>query len=166
MIKLGKIVGTFGIKGELKIYPLTNYKEMFLDFEYLFVALDKEILKINVVKARIQKNTVIILLEGINSINQAQDFIGRDILIEESSLPELDEAEEYVYKLLGMKVYLENNELLGSISDVFDNGAHGIYEIKDENGKEILIPVLDDTIVSRDFDEGKMVVKILPGLLD
>jgi 16S rRNA processing protein RimM len=166
MIKLGKIVGTFGIKGELKIYPLTNYKEMFLDFEYLFVALDKEILKIDVVKARIQKNTVIILLEGINSINQAQDFIGRDIMIEESSLPELDEAEEYVYKLLGMKVYLENNELLGSISDVFDNGAHGIYEIKDENGKEILIPVLDDTIVSRDFDEGKMVVKILPGLLD
>jgi 16S rRNA processing protein RimM len=166
MIKLGKIVGTFGIKGELKIYPLTNYKEMFLEFEYLFVAAEKDLLRVEVVKARIQKNTVIVLLEGINSINQAQDFIGRDILIEESSLPELDETEEYVYKLLGMKVYLENNELLGSISDVFDNGAHGIYEIKDENGKEILIPVLDDTIISRDFEEGKMVVKLLPGLLD
>lgn len=166
MIKLGKIVGTFGIKGELKIYPLTNFKEMFLDFDYLFLATEKDLLKVDVVKARIQKNTVIILFDGIDSINQAQDFIGRDILIEESSLPELDETEEYVYKLLGMKVYLENNELLGSISDVFDNGAHGIYEIKDENGKEILIPVLDDTIISRDFDEGKMVVRLLPGLLD
>lgn len=166
MIKLGKIVGTFGIKGELKIYPLTNFKEMFLDFDYLFLATEKDLLKVDVVKARIQKNTVIILFDGIDSINQAQDFIGRDILIEESSLPELDETEEYVYKLLGMKVYLENNELLGSISDVFDNGAHGIYEIKDENGKEILIPVLDDTIISRNFDEGKMVVRLLPGLLD
>lgn len=166
MIKLGKIVGTFGIKGELKIYPLTNFKEMFLDFDYLFLATEKDLLKVDVVKARIQKNTVIILFDGIDSINQAQDFIGRDILIEESSLPELDETEEYVYKLLGMKVYLENNELLGSISDVFDNGAHGIYEIKDENGKEILIPVLDETIISRDFDEGKMVVRLLPGLLD
>ncbi len=166
MIKLGKIVGTFGIKGELKIYPLTNYKEMFLEFEYLLISAVKEPIKVNVVKARIQKNTIIILLEGINSINQAQDFIGKDILIEESLLPELDETEEYVYKLLGMKVYLENNELLGSISDVFDNGAHGIYEIKNENGKEIMIPVLEDTIISRDFDEGKMVVKLLPGLLD
>ncbi len=166
MIKLGKIVGTFGIKGELKIYPLTNYKEMFLEFEYLLISTGKDLMKVNVVKARIQKNTIIILLEGINSINQAQDFIGKDILIEESLLPELDETEEYVYKLLGMKVYLENNELLGSISDVFDNGAHGIYEIKDENGREIMIPVLDDTIISRDFDEGKMVVKLLPGLLD
>lgn len=166
MIKLGKIVGTFGIKGELKIYPLTNYKEMFLDFEYLFLENDKDLLKVDIVKARIQKNTIIILLEGINSINQAQDFIGKDILVEESLLPELDETEEYVYKLLGMEVYLENNEFLGSISDVFDNGAHGIYEIKDEHGKEILIPVLEDTIISRDFDEGKMVVKLLPGLLD
>jgi 16S rRNA processing protein RimM len=166
MIKLGKIVGTFGIKGELKIYPLTNYKEMFLEFEYLFLSTDKDLLRVNVVKARIQKNTIIILLEGIDSINQAQDFIGKDVLIEESLLPELDETEEYVYKLLGMKVYLENNELLGSISDVFDNGAHGIYEIKNEDGKEILIPVLEDTIISRDFEEGIMVVKLLPGLLD
>lgn len=166
MIKLGKIVGTFGIKGELKIYPLTNYKEMFLDFEYLYVANDKDLVKVDVVKARIQKNTIIILLNGINSINQAQDYIGKDILIEESLLPELDEAEEYVYKLLGMKVYLENNEFIGSITDVFDNGAHGIYEIKDDYGKEILIPVLEDTVIKRDFDEGKMVVKLLPGLLD
>lgn len=166
MIKLGKIVGTFGIKGELKIYPLTNYKEMFLGFDYLFVANNDDLLKLDIVKARIQKNTIIILLEGINYINQAQMLIGRDILVEESLLPELDETEEYVYKLLGMKVYLENNEFIGSITDVFDNGAHGIYEIKDDNGKEILIPVLDDTIISRDFDEGKMVVRLLPGLLD
>ncbi|KAF0091358.1 MAG: 16S rRNA processing protein RimM [Fusobacteria bacterium] len=166
MIKLGKIVGTFGIKGELKIYPLTNYKEMFLEFEDLLISTGKDLVRVNVVKARIQKNTIIILLEGIDSINKAQDFIGKDILIEESLLPELDETEEYVYKLLGMKVFLENSELLGSISDVFDNGAHGIYEIKDENGKEILIPVLEDTIISRDFDEGIMVVKLLPGLLD
>lgn len=166
MIILGKIVGTFGIKGELKIYPLTNYKEMFLEFQYLLIATGKDLMKVNVVKARIQKNTIIVLLEGIDSINRAQDFIGKDILIEESLLPELDETEEYVYKLLGMKVYLENNELLGSISDVFDNGAHGIYEIKNEAGKEILIPILEDTIIKRDFDEGIMVVKLLPGLLD
>lgn len=166
MIILGKIVGTFGIKGELKIYPLTNYKEMFLEFQYLLIATDKDLIKVNVVKARIQKNTIIVLLEGINSINQAQDFIGKDILIEESLLPKLDETEEYVYKLLGMKVYLENNELLGSISDVFDNGAHGIYEIKNEAGKELLIPILEDTVIKRDFDEGIMVVKLLPGLLD
>lgn len=166
MIKLGKIIGTFGIKGELKIYPLTNYKEMFLDFEYFFIANEKDPLKVDIVKARIQKNTIIVLLEGINSINQAQEYIGKDIFIEESTLPKLDESEEYVYKLLGMKVYLENNDLIGSISNVFDNGAHGIYEIKDDSGKEILIPVLDDTIVSRDFEEGNMVVRLLPGLLD
>ena len=166
MINLGKIVGTFGIKGELKIYPLTNYKEMFLDFEYLLLSNGKDLQKVNVEKARIHKNTVIVLFEGITSINQAQDFIGKEIYIEESLMPELDETEEYVFKLLGMKVYLENDEILGSITDVFDNGAHSIYEITDDKGKEILIPVIDDTIISRDFNEGKMVVKLLPGLLD
>ena len=166
MIKLGKIIGTFGIKGELKIYPLTNYKEMFLDFKQIYVSKDDAVIKVNLKKARIQKNTVIVLFEGIDSINQAQDYIGRDIMVNETDLPELEESEEYVYRLLGMKVYLEDNEYIGSISDVFYNGAHDVYEIKNGNGKEILIPVLADTIISRDFEEGKMVVRLLPGLLD
>ncbi len=166
MIILGKIVGTFGIKGEVKIYPLTNYKEMFLDFKSLLVNEGDGFKKINIIKARIKKNTVITLLEDIVSIEQAQELIGKEIFIEENELPELDENEEYVYRLLGMKVYLENKEYLGSIIDVFDNGAHNIYVIQDQNGKEIMIPVLVETIITRDFDEGMMVVKILPGLLD
>ncbi len=166
MIILGKIVGTFGIKGELKIYPLTNQKEIFLDFKFLLLSKDDDLKKINIMKSRIQKNTVIVLLEGITTINQAQEFIGKEILIEENELPELDEEEAYVFRLLGMKVYLENNDYLGEIIDVFDNGAHSIYVIKDEIGKEIMIPVIGDTIISRNYEEGKMIVKILPGLLD
>lgn len=166
MIKLGKIVGTFGIKGELKIYPLTNYKEMFLDFKYLLLANGNEFNKVKIERARIHKNTIIILFEGIKSINEALEFIGKEIYIEEDKLPDLDDEEEYIYRLIGMRVYEENDHFLGTIADVFDNGAHSIYEVKDENGKEILIPVINDTIVSRDFEEGKLVVKLLPGLLD
>jgi len=166
MIILGKIVGTFGIKGEVKIYPMTNYKEMFLEFKYLLLAEGNDFKKIDIIKARIQKNTVIMSLKDITSINQAQEYIGKEIFISEDALPELDEEEEYVYKLLGMHVYTEDNKYLGLIIDVFDNGAHSIYVIQDNNKNEIMIPILVDTIVYRDFDEGKMVVKILPGLLD
>ncbi|MDD2370774.1 MAG: ribosome maturation factor RimM [Firmicutes bacterium] len=166
MIIIGKIVGTFGIKGELKIYPLTNNKEMFLDFKSLLLTDGAGFKKVNVVKSRIQKNTVIMLLESIVTVNQAQEFIGKEIFIEESELPDLEEEEAYVYELLGMKVYLENNDYLGKIIDVFDNGAHSIYVIEDDNKKEILIPVLKDTVITRNYDEGNMVVKILPGLLD
>lgn len=86
--------------------------------------------------------------------------------MEEELMPELDDGEEYVFRIIGLKVFLEDDSFIGTVVDVFNNGAHSVYELKDENGKEFMIPVLDDTVVSRDFDEGKMTVRLLPGLLD
>lgn len=166
MIKIGKIVGTFGIKGELKIYPMTNHEEMFLEFDHLILESKKEFRKYELKHARFHKNTVLVILDDIDSINEAEKLIGSEVYMEEELMPELDDGEEYVFRIIGLKVFLEDDSFIGTVVDVFNNGAHSVYELKDENGKEFMIPVLDDTVVSRDFDEGKMTVRLLPGLLD
>lgn len=165
MIKIGKIIGFFGIKGELKIYPYTNDIDMFLKFKELYVDDKKKFSKIKITGIRRHKNIVLMMVDDIINIENALPLLEKNLYVKESSLPSLKE-ESYVYQLLSSKVYDESGYCLGVIKDVFFAGAHDIYSIVNDKGKEILIPVIPGVIVNRDLENKKIIVKILPGLLD
>lgn len=166
MIKIGKIVGSFGIKGELKVYPYTNDIDMLLKFKELYIDNKEEFSKIKIAGSRKHKNIILIMVEGIRNIEDSLTLLEKNIYIEESSLPSLEEGESYVYQLLSSKVYDEEGNYLGVVEDVFSAGAHDIYSVISAEGKEILIPVIPGVIVSKDMENKKIVVRILPGLLD
>ena len=166
MIKIGKIVGSFGIKGELKVYPYTNDIDMFLKFKELYIDNKEEFSKIKITGSRKHKNIILIMIEGIGNIEDSLPLLEKNIYIEESSLPSLEEGESYVYQLLSSQVYDEAGNYLGAIEDVFSADAHDIYSVINDEGEEILIPVIPGVILSKDMENKKIVVKILPGLLD
>ena len=165
MIQIGKIVAPFGIKGEVKIYPMTNLKEMFLDFDHVIIKGKTQDLKMEIQKSRIHKNTIVATFEGIDSIEDAEKYINSELYVEEDQLPELEEDEQYLYQILEMEVYNKEGEYLGIITDIFENGAHSVYVVKDGES-EILLPGIPSVVLEKDLKQKRMIVNILPGLLD
>lgn len=165
MIKIGKIVGAFGIKGEVKIYPMTNYFEMFFDFDEMYIESKNGFSPLHLTKSRIHKNTIVAVFTEIPSMDDVSPYLQKDIFVKEEQLPALEEGEHYLFQLLGMDVFTTEGEFLGRIEDVFDSGAHSVYVVK--NGeREIMIPGIPSVIIEKDYPGRKMVVKLLPGLLD
>lgn len=157
---IGKITGTFGIKGELKIYSESDFK----DFRFRVGA--KLILK----KARLEKEVTVssmrynqkfllITVDNLNNINDVIDLVGLDIYTTEE--PPLDDDEFYVDDLINLKVFNEKGEYLGIVNDVISIPSNDILEVLNDEQK-LLIPYIDDFIVS--IDDEKIVINELEGL--
>lgn len=152
-ITIGKIVNTFGIKGELKVLPYVDYID-----ELSKIYIDNKEYEIS--KSRVQKNVVIIKLKGIDDINLVEHYKGKEIEIDKSDLPELEEGEYYIDDLIGLDVYTDEGKLLGKLDDIFNTGANDIYQV----GK-ILLPDIPDVIKEIDIENQKIIVHIIKGLI-
>ena len=162
--EIGKIAGTHGIKGTLKIFPTTDVPERFelLDEVILEIKNEKKVCKVD--KVAYHKNFVLLTLKEYNDINQVEGFKnGRVLIPEEKALP-LGKDEYYTRYLYDMEVYTEEGERLGTLKEVYTTGANDVYGVKDENGNEILIPAIKQCIIAVDVTNRKMTVKLLEGL--
>lgn len=160
-IKVGKIVNAVGLKGEVKVYNYSDSSEIYEITPEMYVG--SELLQIE--NVRLQKNMVILKLEGINDRNAAEAAKGRDIFITEDDLPELEEGEYYVRDLIGMTVE-EDGNVLGKVTDVLQNTAQDVFEVERKNGKQLLIPRVDEFVLAIDLDTRKIKVKLPEGLLE
>ena len=165
-IEIGEIIGAFGIKGEVKIYPLTNKKEIFLTFkEFKYKDKRKEgILLIE--KIRLYKNVIVCKFKNKNTIESVLPLKGFKLWVSTSMLPELDNGEHYIYEFIGANVWTDDNMKLGQLYDVVTTGAHDIYVVKNHKNKEYLLPGIPEVILEKNMEEKKLVVHLLPGLLD
>lgn len=161
-IKVGKIVNAVGLKGEVKVYNYSDSSEIYEITPQMYVG--TELLDIE--NVRLQKNMVILKLEGIDDRNAAEAAKGRDIFITEYDLPELEEGEYYVRDLIGMTVEEQDGDVLGKVTDVLQNTAQDVFEVARENGKQLLIPRVDEFILDIDLDTRKIKVSLPEGLLD
>lgn len=160
-IKVGKIVNAVGLKGEVKVYNYSDSSEIYEITPEMYVG--SELLQIE--NVRLQKNMVILKLEGINDRNAAEAAKGRDIFITEDDLPELEDGEYYVRDLIGMTVE-EDGNVLGKVTDVLQNTAQDVFEVERKNGKQLLIPRVDEFVLDIDLDTRKIKVKLPEGLLE
>lgn len=152
-IEVGKIVNTFGIKGEIKIYPYVSYFDKINEFY-----IGDELMKIN--KKRFQKNVFIVSIKGIDDINLIEKYKGEIIEINEEDRPEPESGEYYIEDLIGMEVYTDEGKLLGKLDDIFNTGANDIYQVGD-----ILLPATDEVLKQIDIENKKIIVHIIKGLL-
>lgn len=160
-ILMGKVVNVVGLKGELKIYSYTDRNERFEELDQIW--LDNKTYAIE--NVRYQNKVVILKLEGINDRNKAEEQRNKKVYIEESDLQELPEDTYYVRDLIGMTVFNEDAEL-GQITDVIQNAAQDLYEVKTETGKKVLVPVVKEFVLDVDMEQRIVKVKLPEGLLD
>ncbi|WP_374721901.1 ribosome maturation factor RimM [Peribacillus tepidiphilus] len=165
---VGKIVNTHGIKGEVRVISKTD----FADERYkpgnklfLFRKNDTEPLELTVASHRQHKNFDLLTFEGYTNVNQVEPFKEGILKIPESFLTELDEGEYYFHEIIGCSVFTTEGEEIGAIREILTPGANDVWVVKGKNGKEILIPYIDDVVKEIDVENKKILIHPMEGLL-
>ncbi len=164
-IEIGQIVNTNGLKGVVKVNPFTDDISKFESLKYIYIQLKNELKKVKIEQVRYNKNQVLLKLEGIDSIEEAEKYRNFYLKTEKQSQEELGEDTYYIVDLIGLDVYSDKDEYLGKIDDVFPTGSNDVYVIKDNLGKQILIPAIADVVKKVDLKNKKMIINLIPGLL-
>lgn len=163
-VLVGQITKPQGVKGELKIYPITDNIERFKDLNTVLLSNGKNETEFAVKAVRIDpKKLVFMTLEGITTPEEAEKYRGYEVRIHRSAVPPLQDR-WYYFELEGMKVY-QNDILLGTLTSVIETGANDVYLVKD-NKREICIPALKSVVIKVDVTGKRMDVLLPPGLLD
>ena len=108
----------------------------------------------------------ILALEGIDTLESAEALKGKDVFVLRDQLPEAEAGSFYAGDLVGLKVVTARGQVLGVLEEIFDNGAHEVYVVRDKT-REVMLPVVDGVVIEVDLDAGRMVVEPpegLPGL--
>lgn len=150
-IEIGQIVNTNGLKGVVKVNPFTDDISKFEDLKYVYIQLKNELKKVKIEQVRYNKNQVLLKLEGIDSIEEAEKYRNFYLKTEKESQEDLGEDTYYIVDLIGLDVYSDKNEYLGKIEDVFPTGSNDVYVVKDNLGKQILIPAIADVVKEVDL---------------
>lgn len=161
-IKVGKITGAFGIRGELKVYPYTDKPDRFEELDRVFADSQEYV----ITNVRYQKNLILLKFQGISDRNAAEKLRGTELSINRENLRELEEDEFFIFDLIGLEAVDENGKHIGRVCDVIQNSAQDLYEIETDDGKRHLIPAVYEFIPEIDLESGIMMIKPIPGLLD
>lgn len=165
-LEVGQIVNTFGIKGFVKIYPYVDDISRFDNLKNVYIKSKKQETKLEIEEVKYQKNMVLIKFKGIETVEQAQSLRNAYVEIDRCDAVHLEEGQYFIADLLGLPVFIDTGDKLGILDDIFNNGSTDIYVVKNELGKQFLLPYIDDVIKDIDLKNGKIIVHLIDGLID
>lgn len=158
--KVGKIVNTHGLKGEVKVIPSTEDVNNFKRYEVIFIdGIERKILGV-----KFQKDRVILKIEGIDFIDDAEKYKNKIIEVPRDMEPELPEDTFYARDLIGIHVFDTKGNDLGPIYDVIETKNNDVYWIREP--KELLIPVLKDIVLDINLEDEKIIIRPVGEWLD
>lgn len=163
-LELGQIVNVKGLKGEVKVNSFTDDNTKFERISKVFVKQKNTLTEYEIEKVGYNKNQVIIKFKNIDTIEEAEKLRNSYIVVDREIFGELPEGVYYIADLIGLDVYTESNEYLGKVDDIFQTGSNDVYVVKDEKGKEKLLPGIDEVIKKIDLKENKITVNLIKGL--
>ncbi|MHB8064207.1 MAG: ribosome maturation factor RimM [Ruminiclostridium sp.] len=163
---IGQLVNTHGVKGELKSTVLTDDPQRFLDLEWVYIDKKGTLEKYFISGVKFLKHLVVLKFDGVDSIEAAEKLKGLYLKIDRANAVKLPKDSFFITDILGMQVYNENNELLGQLSNVIQTGSNDVYVVKNQEGKEILIPALKSVVKEISLDDRRISVVLPKGLLD
>lgn len=159
---IGKIVGTRGLNGELKVEPYTDFPEDFYEIKNIFLDIESEPLDIK--NIRVHKSQVLMLLTNVQNRTQAEFMRGKLLYAFKKDIP-LDEDRFFIEELKGCLVEdVNSNEIYGKVKDIFNTGANDIYSIVDEEGKEYLLPIIEGTVKEINLEAEKIMINPIKGV--
>ena len=163
LMEIGQIVNTYGIKGFLKVVPYTDDITRFEKLNNIYIQTKKSLETVTIEEVKYAKNLVLLKIKGIDNINDAEIYKNCYIKIDRSDAVELPEDSYFIIDLIGIKVYTDEGEALGDVIDVFPTGANDVYVVKNELGKQVLLPAIGDVIKNVDIQNKKMIVHLIEG---
>ena len=161
-IVVGKAGAPHGVKGELKIIPMTDFPERFEGMKHCYIGNRF----INVAGVRYQKNHVLMTFEGIDTQEAAAALTGAFLSVDRSEAVPLNEGEYYMSDIVGLAVSDTDGNALGTVTDVIRTGSNDVYVVSLPGRREdVLVPALRKVVREISIEEGKMVV-FLPEVVE
>ena len=164
-LEVGQIVNTFGIKGFVKIYPYVNDIKRFDDLKTVYIKVKNEQKILEIEEVKYQKNMVLAKFKGIETVEEANKLRNSYVEIDRKDAIPLEEGEYFIADLLGLDVYIDTGEKLGVLEDIYNTGSSDIYVVKNELGKQFLLPYIDEVIKKIDLENGRITVHLIEGLI-
>lgn len=159
----GKIVGTHGVRGEVRIDPWCDSPAFLAAFKKLY--LDDRGETFIEVKSRPHKNITLAKIKGVDTIEAAERLRGKIVYINRGDV-RLDEGVNFVQDLIGLEVRdVNTNEVYGTLTDVLRTGANDVYEIT-KDGRQYLAPVIDEVVREINIDGGYILMTPMKGIFD
>ncbi len=156
-IVIGKIVAPHGVRGDIRILPLTDKPEQFLDLDYLLLPDGK---KLTVKNARFHKNMVLVTTKEVTTMDAAELLRDKDVSVNFEDLPQLEEGEFYVADLIGLDVLDVEGKKIGTFKDAQSTGVNDYYIVAVPGQKDILIPALKRYVKEINLAEHRIVVEM------
>lgn len=164
-VVVGEVVGAFGVRGEVKVVPLTDFPDRFERTATIYVG--DEHMPYKVRSARSHKTQVLLTLEGVESADAAERLRGSRLWIPAGELHPLAEDQYYLHDMIGLRVRHVDGTSLGTIRDVVPSAGADLYVVRnDTTGAETLLPAVKAFIKQVDVAGGVVVVDPIPGLFD
>ena len=158
-IEIGKILNTHGIKGTIKVQPITSDINRFNDLKYIII--DDQ--RIEVVNRRISNNLVYLDLKDYDDISKVIPFKGKYISVLESDCIDLKEGQYFQYQVIGLRCYDTENNFLGVVKSIIENPVHDILEIEDDSKSVHYVPFIYNFIKSVDLDK-EIIISPIEGM--
>lgn len=162
-LEAGQIVGTHGVRGEVRVQPWCDSPAQFATFKKLYWdAAGQKPVKL---RSRPHKNIALAKLDGVDTVEQAQVLRGKMLYVHRRDI-KLPEGHHLVQDLIGLKVVdVDTGVTYGTLTDVSQTGANAVYHMKTEQG-EVLIPSIPDVVISIDLKQDTLFLRPMKGLLD
>ncbi len=165
LLEIGQIVNSYGIKGFVKVVPFTDDITRFENLKTIYVEQGKKLKEYTIENVKYSKKLVLLKFKGIDDINETISLKNCYLKINRKDAVELTENSYFIVDLIGLEVYTDEDAFLGKLVDVFQTGSNDVYVVKDELGKQILLPAIKEVIKSVDIENKRIIVHLIPGLV-
>ncbi len=162
--ELGNIVKTHGLKGELILLLDVDQPDHYKKLESIFLEINGKLVPFFIQEISQRGNQARLTIEDVDSQDAARELVGKGAYLPLSSLPKLKKGQYYYHDLVGLKVY-EQEKLIGTVREVIE-APHNMLLSVDHQGKEILIPMEEEIMLSVDLDQSRIQTSLPDGLLD
>lgn len=163
-LQIGVITQTHGIHGEVKVFPTTDDNRRFKKLKDCLIEYKGDYIPVKAEGCKFFKNMVILKLNGINSIEEAEPYRQCPLLVDRAHAVPLEKNEYFIADLKGMEAVTEDGRSLGILEEILFTGANDVYVIVDESGRELLLPAIKDCILNVSVTERRMTVRLLNGM--
>lgn len=166
-VSVGKILNFHGIKGEAKVGFTKNQADFFCSLKEVFVKVNNDYKALKINSIRLHKNFALVKFDGIDSINDLMEYKGAFLYVEENTIREnLEEDEFLIDELVSLEVFDQEGKKLGFVVGVSNNGANDLLSVKTNSKQIVLVPFVKAIVTDVSIKDKKIIINNIEGLIE
>ncbi len=164
LLQIGVITSTHGLRGEVKVFPMTDDNKRFKKLKECYIEYKDEYIPVTCKSARFFKNMVILGFEEMDNINEIEKYKQCKLFVDRDHAVKLSKDEYFIADLIGLHAVTQDNRELGTLTEIIPTGSNDVYVITDSHEKELLLPAIKECILKVDIPGKKMTVRLMKGM--